>query len=362
MEEGLDVRSLECIKLVHHCGNTSVRRRLEKLPIELYSSCIIFADQQFEDDSMLADSHSLATLVLIRDIQNARDVRTKCPVSCEVLDSRTQETVSNQPALNELSNFVQSNRLVAKILAMIGETRTVKVILDELLGAEGNNLLVLDSAAYVASDEVISFYTLGLRVAQRNGILIGYQCAATAATTLNPCDKHEPMGWTSLHLAIIAGEHNDERVKMTNTDNRTLSKVRPAVLAQLGIAGPEGALEVWKKGRMAAWSCGRGKSSTGNVTVQDSTPIGGDSGGGLPEAPDVGHCSKTGMAAVDEAISRQCTMMNPAEKILFGQQLEGVGRSITEGKSPWPSNINDAGISRPQPGFAETRVLINRQS
>merc|ERR1719329_1111594 len=99
-EDGLDVKSLRNLCLVHHGGNTSVRRKLEQLPVETFNSCMIFADQLFEADTMHADSHSLATLLLIRDIQQMRMEEKEntesqgsmekfhCPVICEVLDPR----------------------------------------------------------------------------------------------------------------------------------------------------------------------------------------------------------------------------------------------------------------------------------
>merc|ERR1719329_588395 len=74
-EDGLDVASLRNLRLVHHEGNTSVRRKLEQLPVETFNSCMIFADQLFEADAMHADSHSLATLLLFRDIQEQRKLQ-----------------------------------------------------------------------------------------------------------------------------------------------------------------------------------------------------------------------------------------------------------------------------------------------
>ena len=37
-------------------GTVSVRRKLEQLPVETFNSCMIFADQFYEADAMLADS------------------------------------------------------------------------------------------------------------------------------------------------------------------------------------------------------------------------------------------------------------------------------------------------------------------
>jgi len=69
LEEGLDVSALKRVRLIHHYGNPSVRRILSALPLRDYDSCMIFADQAFEKDTMHADSQSLATLLLLRDLQ-----------------------------------------------------------------------------------------------------------------------------------------------------------------------------------------------------------------------------------------------------------------------------------------------------
>merc|ERR1719330_1013859 len=72
IEDGLVLEELKNLKIEHHFGNTSVRRKLDDLPIQDFTSCMIFADQEFELDTMRSDSHCLATLLLIRDIQGRR--------------------------------------------------------------------------------------------------------------------------------------------------------------------------------------------------------------------------------------------------------------------------------------------------
>ncbi|XP_059648221.1 ion channel POLLUX isoform X2 [Cornus florida] len=69
IDGGLDVSRLENIKLVHREGNTVIRRHLEALPLETFDSILILADESVEDSIVHSDSRSLATLLLIRDIQ-----------------------------------------------------------------------------------------------------------------------------------------------------------------------------------------------------------------------------------------------------------------------------------------------------
>ncbi|XP_028550903.1 probable ion channel CASTOR isoform X4 [Dendrobium catenatum] len=72
IDGGLDFIRLENISLVHREGNAVIRRHLESLPLESFDSILILADESVEDSAMQADSRSLATLLLIRDIQARR--------------------------------------------------------------------------------------------------------------------------------------------------------------------------------------------------------------------------------------------------------------------------------------------------
>merc|ERR1719284_23064 len=72
LEEGLDISRLTRVRLVQHYGNPSMRRRLSALPLAEFNSCMIFSDKAFEADTMQADSQSLATLLLLRDLQETK--------------------------------------------------------------------------------------------------------------------------------------------------------------------------------------------------------------------------------------------------------------------------------------------------
>ncbi|CAI5469474.1 unnamed protein product [Closterium sp. Yama58-4] len=72
MEGGLNPGDLENVALVHRVGNAVIRRHLESLPLETFDSILILADEGVEDSVINSDSRSLATLLLIRDIQSKR--------------------------------------------------------------------------------------------------------------------------------------------------------------------------------------------------------------------------------------------------------------------------------------------------
>jgi len=250
MEEGLDVTKLKNLTIVHHVGNTSVRRKLEDLPMGTFTSAMIFADQDYEKDPMHSDSHSLATLLLCRDIQvhhstiasesatNSRGLGGKqakewsvatstrsgryppnlqkteeeaiklkdsFPVVCEILDPRTQRIITGNKQVALASDFCQTNKLVAQIMSMIAEERSVKKLLEELWGVHGASIDVVPVGRYIRPGESVSFWQLSKRaMIHFREIIIGYQVRhSPEATVLNPKDKNKPMGWKGCDIAII---------------------------------------------------------------------------------------------------------------------------------------------------------------
>eukprot|EP00944_MAST-04C_sp_MAST-4C-sp1_P008390 g8390.t1 len=70
VDGGLDPSTgLVNLKLVHHVGNPAVKRKLEEVSVSQFDSVLILSDEAFEEDMMHSDSHSLAILLLIRDLQ-----------------------------------------------------------------------------------------------------------------------------------------------------------------------------------------------------------------------------------------------------------------------------------------------------
>lgn len=257
LEEGLDVNSLKNLKIIHDAGNTSVRRKLEAIPIETYTSVMIFADQLFEADTMHADSHSLATLLLIRDIQRIRFQRLKsvrstsstrdspgsndecreCPIICEILDPRTQKTIAGNKYVSLSSDFCQSNRLVAQIVAMISEERSVKSLLDELLGVSGCNLAVFPASRYCKVGEFCSFFTVSARARTFGEIVIGYQLARSIEKTiLNPPMKDQEMQWDHYDFAVLHGQSDGAEPEEDPEGHKEKAKIRLSQVCKEALA------------------------------------------------------------------------------------------------------------------------------
>ena len=240
-EGGLEVETLQNIKLVHHVGNTATRRHLESLGIEQFTSVIVFADEEEEGDIMQSDSKCLATLLLIRNIQKAKrakmlrspssrkllglDAKTtrkdrnkgRIPIVTEILDPRTQQTIQQNAEMRAVSDFLQSNDMVSKILAMVCEDRTVKSLLDELLTPRGASMACVPASRYCRPGERLSFFEMACRCQEYGEILIGYleedaasQGEAHAgqrfkAPFINPVNKKLPFLWDDNVCCLLTG-------------------------------------------------------------------------------------------------------------------------------------------------------------
>ncbi|XP_054816311.1 ion channel CASTOR isoform X3 [Prosopis cineraria] len=154
---GLDIIRLVNISLVNREGNAVIRRHLESLPLESFDSILILADESVEDSAIQADSRSLATLLLIRDIQARRlpyeamvgpthggsfskgswigqmkQASDRSVIISEILDPRTKNLLS----VSKISDYVLSNELVSMALAMVAEDRQINDVLEELFAEE----------------------------------------------------------------------------------------------------------------------------------------------------------------------------------------------------------------------------------
>ncbi|KAM3714765.1 hypothetical protein ACJW31_01G358500 [Castanea mollissima] len=230
IEGGLDVSTLENIELVHHEGNAVIRRHLENLPLEKFDSILILADELLEESVVQADSRSLATLLLIRDIQSERlqhkdrkstslrfpgpsnsswirqmqNASDKSIILSEILDSRTRNLVS----VSRISDYVLSNELVSMALAMVAEDKQINRVLEELFAGKGNEMCIKPAKFYLLDQEELCFYDIMIRGRQRQEIVIGYRTANAECAIINPPQKSEPRKWAidDVFVVISSGE------------------------------------------------------------------------------------------------------------------------------------------------------------
>ncbi|GKV36185.1 hypothetical protein SLEP1_g44344 [Rubroshorea leprosula] len=186
---------------------------------------LILADESVEDSAIQADSRSLATLLLIRDIQAKRlpygdamvttghrgslsqgswigdmqEASDKSVIISEILDPRTK----NLLAMSKISDYVLSNELVSMALAMVAEDRQINDVLEELFAEEGNELQIRQADLYLDKGEELSFYEILLRARQRREIVIGYRLADAERAIINPPAKSERRRWSLKDVFVV---------------------------------------------------------------------------------------------------------------------------------------------------------------
>ena len=64
-------------------------------------------------------------------------------------------------SLTDMCEFVQTNEMVSRILAMVSEDGSVNTILDELLGGKGASFQLKSALLYLQKWEEMNFLMLG---------------------------------------------------------------------------------------------------------------------------------------------------------------------------------------------------------
>ena len=207
------------LKLVHWYGNASVRRHLREVEVCIlrrrgipegkipnmgalcdFDSVLIVADESLEFEPMHSDSHAMATLLLIRELQQkfkrqreshvvttdvlhnfgrGKMLDQDCIITSEILDPRTKMIIQNNRSISESSDYILSTHIVSKVLAMVAERKEIFGVLSSLLGARGTEISLEPVGKYFDSVNTkakrLSFRDLQERVAAGDGMLIGFQ-------------------------------------------------------------------------------------------------------------------------------------------------------------------------------------------
>ncbi|KAH9097991.1 hypothetical protein LEN26_016795 [Aphanomyces euteiches] len=235
MEDGLDIRSLRNLTFVHVQGNTAVRRHVMQIRLGDFDSYMVLCDAKRESDILESDSHVLATVLMLRSVEieqhkskakklfaktivsELQSRHRKTPCIAEVLDPRTQKTIQKNDQIGHSSDFVQTNELISRMLAMVSENRLVKPILDDLLSGKGAAFDVVPATRYCAKDASLSFMQLVKRAQLANEIVCGYQPhKSLVRTELNPSNKFRVHnGWDKMDLVILReGRQEKDRHRM----------------------------------------------------------------------------------------------------------------------------------------------------
>jgi len=249
---GMDPHNLSNLTLEHRVGDAVNRKHLEMLPLERFDSVLILANTKEGSDASITDidSRSLATLLLIRDIQAKRhplspgvllsEPRDLYPVSkggedaeassceesdinikwvqemahvldrtvviSEILDPRTRNLIAD----TGISDYVLSNEIVSMALAMVSEDAEVNKILAELFTDVGNELYIRPVERYLPLGEgercTYSFWEVMQECRGKGDVVMGYKQLAMEAPVLNPANKGEVLTWRRGDVLVIMAE------------------------------------------------------------------------------------------------------------------------------------------------------------
>jgi len=212
-----DITELKNITITHKVGNQASRRELNDLDMHTYDSVLILAENTDpEYPQQMVDSKSLVSLVLIRDIHATKTAEAtaemkdlthlrKFNLISEILDNETKDLVT----LATQTDYVASNALISKVLAMIAEDQDVGAVLSDLLAAEGSEIYVKDYRLYVTDQEAkaATFEMLLARGRARSNpeVVIGYITPGetTLEAKVNPTDKDQPCGLCDGSFVIV---------------------------------------------------------------------------------------------------------------------------------------------------------------
>jgi hypothetical protein len=271
LESGFNPATLKNFTIVHHEGNPSNRKSINLLPVELYSSAMILADENNEMSTAQSDSQTLACLLLLRDVQRTRkstaaaasfmevaqpvclggpernsdSLKTVpvpgknkdfdeefavCRIICEILDMRTQKTVATNSFFKYTSDFIQTNQMMSQSLAMVAENRTVARILAELLGADGSNLVLNKSSRYLKKGEENCFMAIAKRAQKYDEVILGYKgsasgdalCQSGSDMNMNPKDKMVMKVWDHVEFVVLERGSAEPRKPRDSEDENTM--------------------------------------------------------------------------------------------------------------------------------------------
>jgi hypothetical protein len=222
---------LKNLEIKNAVGNPIVRRDLQKLvaldeegnetgdsvTLEQFDSLLILADERDGEkgtDMQSSDSRSLASLLIIQDIQKnlvkerfekTGEMVTACDPISEILDTRTRSLLR----VVDCKGYVMSNQIVSAVISQVAECRDMNAVLGELLSAEGNEPYLRPAFNYTTHDgESACFWDIAMRARARDEIAIGYKPKGVAwhdcvQFILNPPDKKEKRKWSKDDVIVI---------------------------------------------------------------------------------------------------------------------------------------------------------------
>ena len=159
-------------------------------------------------DGLSADSGTMVTTLLIRDIQRRHEVEPdKAVLVSEILDPRTSTLVR----LAKMNDFICANDFVSMALGQIAEEKDIHGLIEEIFSPEGSEMHIKPIQLYAAESEMLNFWELVTRARNRAEVCLGwikeveYEGGAPVPN-LNPVDKQEKHIWGGRDQLVVLSE------------------------------------------------------------------------------------------------------------------------------------------------------------
>jgi len=144
----------------------------------------------------LSDQNFLLELKQATTAVNSR----RTTITSEILDVQTKNLLQTTS-----SDFIASNEIVSKAIAMVSECQDIATVLNELLSADGFEIYLRANTTYVRVGEEVSFMELTARGRKRNEVVLGY-ITKGPCIFLNPSNKFTPRVWKARDQIVVLAE------------------------------------------------------------------------------------------------------------------------------------------------------------
>jgi voltage-gated potassium channel Kch len=177
-------------KLAVEEGETTDRILLNSLGVKEYDHVIVLANSTLAPQE--ADAKTLVTLLHLREM--AEEDETPFSIVSEMLDLRNRELAE----ATQVDDFIVSEHLISLMMTQISENPDLYNIFMSLFDPEGAEIYLKPIVDYVATGQLVNFYTLVEAARRRGETAIGYRLVAQSKSAgksygvyTNPKKSHE---------------------------------------------------------------------------------------------------------------------------------------------------------------------------
>lgn len=154
-------------------GDTTDRELLDGLKVQDYDHIIVLAYSELGMQD--ADAKTLVTLLHLRNMEEQDD--TPFSIVSEMLDLRNRELASAA----RVDDFIVSEQLVSLMMSQFSENAELLDVFNDILDPEGSEIYLKPIDEYVATGQLVNFYTATEAAKRRGETAIGYRIHAHAS-------------------------------------------------------------------------------------------------------------------------------------------------------------------------------------